>query len=91
MAVDGWGALFLTPIGLAINVVLSTFLTSDDDAWYYRNVLGKYLKRRGQYASANVPGVMFLEVDGLAEPVLRTGSRADICPRSHCGLREGVT
>ncbi|MGZ4892075.1 MAG: phage holin family protein, partial [Halobacteriota archaeon] len=81
VSIDSWGALLLTPIGLAaINVVLSTLLTSDDDAWYYRNVLRRYVKRRGHYVATDVPGVVFLEIDGLAEPVLRAAIKGGYMP-----------
>ncbi|MGZ4932705.1 MAG: phage holin family protein [Halobacteriota archaeon] len=90
VTVDGWAALLLTPIGLAaISVILSTLLTSDDDAWYYRNVLRRYLKRRGRYATTDVPGVLFLEIDGLAEPVLRAAIEDGYMPTLARWLEEG--
>jgi uncharacterized membrane protein YvlD (DUF360 family) len=72
VTVDGLGALVLTPIGLAaINVVLASLLTSDDDAWYYRNILRREVKKARDAIQTERVGTIFLEIDGLAESVLR--------------------
>ena len=65
-----WDALLLT-VGLtAINTVLSGLLTIDDDSSWYRNVVQRRIKRRKKPVETDVPGVLFLEIDGLAKPVL---------------------
>lgn len=47
-SVEGLGALILTPIGLAaVNVILASLLTNNDDAWYYRNILSREVKKAG--------------------------------------------
>lgn len=69
--VEGWAALILTPIGLAaISTFLSAVLTLDDDASYYRR-LQKNAKKIKPGVPNDKPGVIFLEIDGLAESVLR--------------------
>jgi putative membrane protein len=69
--VEGWAALILTPIGLAaISTFLSAVLTLDDAASYYLR-LQKNAKKIKQSMPNDKPGVIFLEIDGLAEPVLR--------------------
>ncbi|MGZ4863963.1 MAG: phage holin family protein [Halobacteriota archaeon] len=69
--VEGLGALILTPIGLAaINVVVSSLLTDNDDAWYYRNILSGEVKKAETIQTEKV-GTIFLEIDGLAESVLK--------------------
>jgi putative membrane protein len=69
--VEGWAALILTPIGLAaISTFLSAALTIDDDASYYRR-LQRNAKKIKQSVPNDKPGVIFLEIDGLAESVLR--------------------
>ena len=68
VTVEGLGALILTPIGLAaINVVLASLLTSDDDAWYDRNVLRRRVKKARGAIQTDTAGTIFLEIDGLAE------------------------
>ena len=55
----------------AINVILSTLFTIDDDGSYYRNVISKRMGKQSKAVETDVPGVFFLEIDGLAEPVLK--------------------
>ena len=63
-------ALILTPIAMAAcTALLSAALTIDDDATYYRSVISKDVKKNGE--SKHKPGVIFLEIDGLAEPILK--------------------
>jgi uncharacterized membrane protein YvlD (DUF360 family) len=65
-------ALVLTAIGLAaINVVLASLLTNNDDAWYYRNILRREIKKTVRGIRTERKGTIFLEIDGLAESVLR--------------------
>jgi putative membrane protein len=65
-----WDGILLT-LGLtAINAILSSLLTIDDDNSYYRNVVRRRIQRRKKPVKTDVPGVLFLELDGLAGPVL---------------------
>jgi uncharacterized membrane protein YvlD (DUF360 family) len=62
-------ALILTPIAMAaVTAVLSAILTIDDDATYYRNVIRKI--KKGKIKFQDKPGVIFLEIDGLAFNIL---------------------
>ncbi len=90
VTVEGLGALILTPIGLAaINVVLASLLTSDDDAWYYRNVLRKRVKKARDAIQTDTAGTIFLEIDGLAEPVLRRAVAEGYLPTLASWLERG--
>ena len=65
-------ALILVPLGIAlINTLVSGVLTIGDDASYYRSVLKRYTERFSKDNHSDKPGVIFLEIDGLAEPVLQ--------------------
>ena len=70
---SGWGLLLL-PLSVAlINTVVSGILTVDDDASFYRSVFKK-MKGRAEKAAENKDkpaGFIFLEIDGLAEKILR--------------------
>ena len=69
--VNNLGSALLLALGLSIiNTILSSLLTIDDDSSWYRNVVRRRMKRRGQVVETDVPGVLFLEIDGLSEPVL---------------------
>jgi uncharacterized membrane protein YvlD (DUF360 family) len=60
-----------------INTVVTTILGLDDIDYYYRRGMRKRARRlRGKNAKkTEVPGVVFLEVDGLAHDVLRRAMR----------------
>jgi len=67
---DGW-ALVIVPIGIAaINTAVSGILTIDDDAPYFRAVLERQAKRASKTRTSK-PGVIFLEIDGCSEFILR--------------------
>ena len=88
--VEGLGALILTPIGLAaINVILASLLTSDDDGWYYRNVLMKEVKKAGDAIQTEKIGTLFLEIDGLAESVLHKAIAKGYLPTLASWLERG--
>ena len=67
-------ALILTPIAMAaISTLLAAIATIDDDAAWYREIksaLKKMDKRRDKKKIKNTPGVIFMEIDGLAENIL---------------------
>jgi len=94
--VDGlWSAVWLT-LGLtAANLILSSLLTIDDDNSWYRNVVQRRMRRRGRRAAGDrpieskVPGILFLEIDGLARPVLERAIRAGYMPTLAHWLESG--
>ncbi|HET7506762.1 MAG TPA: phage holin family protein [Solirubrobacterales bacterium] len=49
--------------------VFSLLAIDEDDAWY-RNVVRRQARIRKQVVESDVPGVLFLEIDGLAHDVL---------------------
>ena len=84
-----WTAI-LASIGItAINVILSTLMTIDDDASFYRNVVHRRMRRRGEVVETDVPGVFFLEIDGLARPVLDKAMAEGFAPTMKSWLDEG--
>src|SRR5665647_1291875 len=90
VSVEGLGALILTPIGLAaINVILSSLLTNNDDAWYYRNILSREVKK-AKGIQADYVGTIFLEIDGLAESVLRKAISKGYLPTLASWLERGT-
>ena len=70
--VSGWGLFFLAFNIALINTVVSGILTIDDDTSFYREVFKK-MKGRAKKATEkkDKPGFIFLEIDGLAETILR--------------------
>ena len=89
-SVEGLGALILTPIGLAaINVILASLLTNNDDAWYYRNIVSREVKKEGGIQTDQI-GTIFLEIDGLAESVLRKAISKGYLPTLASWLERGT-
>jgi uncharacterized membrane protein YvlD (DUF360 family) len=84
-----WPATKLSIGVTAVNIILSTLLTIDDDAPYYRNVIRRRMRRSKQFVETDVPGVLFLEIDGLARPVLETAMAAGYTPTMQRWLEEG--
>ena len=65
------GTAMLTALGMtAINLIASSLLTIDDDGFWYRNIVQRRMKRRESFTETDIPGVLFLEIDGLSRPVL---------------------
>ncbi len=63
-------ALILTPIGMAaISTLLNAVITIDDDAAWYRSIR-KSVKKMDKQHVKDIPGVIFMEIDGLAENIL---------------------
>ena len=63
-------ALILAPLGMAaVTTILSSLITIEDDSSYYRAVLNDAEKKRKSEVK-NYPGVIIVEIDGLAYKVL---------------------
>jgi uncharacterized membrane protein YvlD (DUF360 family) len=70
----GW-ALLAALVMAAASMVLQVFLGVDDDDIYSLRVIQRIAKRQGAAGRTDVPGIVFLEIDGLAAPVLRRAMR----------------
>jgi len=69
--VDSLWTAILASLGLtAINIIASSLLTIDDDNSWNRNMVRRRAKRIAKPEVTDVPGVLFLEIDGMAKPVL---------------------
>jgi uncharacterized membrane protein YvlD (DUF360 family) len=91
MHVNTLGAGIAVAIGITVvNTLVTSLLAIDDDDFYYRNVI----KRQGRRvaspdAESGVPGVYFLEIDGLAYPVVQRAIRDGHLPTLSRWIREG--
>jgi uncharacterized membrane protein YvlD (DUF360 family) len=89
-SVEGfWNGLVVTVGMAALTAVLSALLAIDEDESWYRNVVRRQARRRGDRIETDVPGVIFLEIDGLAHDVLRRAMRDGSAPALARWLREG--
>jgi uncharacterized membrane protein YvlD (DUF360 family) len=88
-SIDGWFAGVVVAVGMTvITTATSTLLAIDDDETWQRNVLRRQARRAGAIAS-DIPGVIFLEIDGLAYEVLRRALRDGNAPVMARWLRDG--
>jgi uncharacterized membrane protein YvlD (DUF360 family) len=84
-----WSALGVALAAAAIGVILSiVFGTNDDDTYTFR-VIQRIARRSGDRAPTDVPGIVFLEIDGLALPVLQRAIRNGSAPNMGRWLQEG--
>jgi len=81
LSVDSfWSALGVALVASAVGVVLDVlFGTNDDDTYTFR-VIRRIARRSGEETRTDVPGIIFLEIDGLALPVLRRAMRDGSAP-----------
>ena len=87
VTVDGFWTAVVIVIGLAvINAMVSSLLAIDDDAWFDRRTATVARRRAKSAARTDVPGIVFVQLDGVAHDVLRAGARARAtAPRSTAG------
>ena len=79
LRVDGFGwALLAALVVAAVSVVLAVLLGTDDMASI--RIAQRIARRQGIIARTDVPGIVFLEIDGLALPVLRRAMRDGNAP-----------
>src|SRR4051812_39893074 len=76
-------ALVLT----VVNTAATSLLAIDDDDFYYRNVVKRQARRGGGAIETDVPGLLFLEIDGLAHEVLTRALRDGNAPTMASWLR----
>jgi uncharacterized membrane protein YvlD (DUF360 family) len=90
LALDSfWAALGVALVAAAVGVVLDViFGTNDDDTYTYR-VVQRIARRSGEQAITDAPGIIFLEIDGLALPVLQRAMRDGNAPNMARWLQNG--
>jgi uncharacterized membrane protein YvlD (DUF360 family) len=72
-----------------VNTIVSAVLAVDDDGFWYRQVVTRYAKRAAPVAATDTPGLLFLEIDGLAHDVLVRAVRDGSAPTLASWLRTG--
>src|SRR4051794_9306031 len=79
--VGSLGVGVVVALGLTVvNTVVTSLLAIDDDDFWYRNVVKRRARRLLPEGDLSVPGVYFLEIDGLAHEVLRRAIRDGNAP-----------
>ena len=79
LRVDGFGWALLASLVVAAVSLLLAVLLGSDDTWAIR-IAQRIARRQGIIARTDVPGILFLEIDGLALPILRRAMRDGNAP-----------
>jgi len=88
--IEGLLSSILFIFGIAIvTIIVSWLLAIDDDETYHRNVIKKQAQRSNFYKDTKTPGVIFLQIDGLAFSVLRRAIQSGNVPNITKWIREG--
>ena len=84
-----WWALLTALVASAIVVVIDVLIGTNDDDTYMLRMTRRIARRTGATISTDVPGLLFLEIDGLALPVLRHAMTVGSAPTLARWLEEG--
>ncbi len=84
-----WWALLASLVAAAATLVLQTIFGSNDDDEYTLRVTQRIARRQGGQTRTDSVGVIFLEIDGLALPVLRRAMRDGNAPNMARWVGEG--
>ena len=88
--VDSFGDAFLAALLMAaVSLSLQVVLGTDDDSEYAMRVTRRVARRQGEQVRTDVPGIIYLEIDGLALPVLRDAMRDGNAPTMARWIAEG--
>lgn len=85
-----WSALGVAVAAAAVGVVLSVLFGTNDDDIYSLSVVQRIARRSGERVVTDRPGIVFLEIDGLALPVLQRAMRDGHAPTLARWLEDGT-
>jgi uncharacterized membrane protein YvlD (DUF360 family) len=81
LSVDSFGwALLMALVAAAVGIVLDVLFGTNDDDTYTLRVIQRIARKSGERIESDEPGILFLEIDGLALPVLRRAMRDGNAP-----------
>jgi uncharacterized membrane protein YvlD (DUF360 family) len=84
-----WQGVLLAAWLTLVSVLVTTVLSVDDDQVLYRSVVKKQMRKEGAVAS-EVPGIVFLEIDGLGYDVLRRALSDGNAPNMARWIQDGT-
>jgi uncharacterized membrane protein YvlD (DUF360 family) len=89
VVVDFWDGVLIALVLAVVQVVLAAIFNQVDDS-YDRRIVRRSARRERKPVETDVPGVLFLEIDGLAEPVLTRAISAGRMPHLASWLERGT-
>jgi len=89
-SIHGIGEAIFVTIALTLATsATSALLAIDDDESWFRNVVKAQARSTGGIVRTNVPGILFLEIDGLAHDVLQRAIAAGRAPTIKRWIEDG--
>jgi len=82
-------ALLVALVAAAVTVVLEVLLGTNDDDVYSLRVTQRIARRSKRRVVTDVPGIVYLEIDGLARPILQRAMRDGHAPEMARWLASG--
>ncbi|HVD38853.1 MAG TPA: phage holin family protein [Solirubrobacterales bacterium] len=84
-----WEGTLVTVLLAGLTAAIYSLLAIDEDDAWYRNVVRRQARSRKQMVESDVPGVLFLEIDGLAHDVLLRALQDGSAPTLAAWVRGG--
>ncbi len=89
-SIGGLGeAIVVILVLTAATAIIEALFAIDEDEWWYRHVVRRQARRRGLATESEVPGLLMLEIDGLAHEVLLRALRDGSAPTLAAWIRAG--
>ena len=90
LTVENWGVAIVAALGLAaINTFITGLLSLNDEDSFYHNVVRRLARRSAPSDKSDEPGLIIIEIDGLAAPILHQAVQSGYVPTLTQWLRSG--
>lgn len=86
---DYWIAFWMALGITALTLILSHFLTINDDGTWERNQVMRRVQKQKKPIKTAVPGILFLEIDGLSTPILQQAIKEGHVPNIAKWIEDG--
>jgi uncharacterized membrane protein YvlD (DUF360 family) len=81
VAISSFGEALLAALVIAaVSIVIEVVAGTNDDDEYTLRVIRRVARRQGTETRTDAPGIIFLEIDGLGLPILRSAMRDGSAP-----------
>jgi len=91
ITIDSLGTgIWIVLVMTLVNSALGAILAIDEDAVFDRLVTGRMVKKFGKPTQSDIPGFIFLEVDGLGEAILRRAIKEGYMPTLQRWMDQGT-
>jgi len=91
ITINGLGTgIWIVLIMTLVNSALGAILAIDEDAVFDHFVTGRMVRKFGKPIESDIPGFIFLEVDGLGEEILRQAIEDGYMPTLQRWLNQGT-